>query len=384
MGKRKVPRWVYILAAAVLVLVLLRLTIFRPRPVQVETAAASFGTVEETVTNTRAGTVKARTRAKLSPQIGGRVTSLPYPKGASVKKGTLLLKLDDSVQRAQVALAERELAVADARASEACIAAELAGRDWRRGRELRRDGIISPQELDSLESRRDQTRAACHAAREAFKQAGAQVQLARAEFALTELRAPFSGVLADRSTEVGEWITPSPPGVPIPPVLDVLDPRSIYISAPIDELDSGRVRVGQEVRINIDSRSGETYSGKVSRVAPYVLDLEEQNRTLEIEVDFGKPVLAAGILPGTSADVEVILSRRENVLRIPSSAIAEGKAIMVLNGGRLVERQIKTGLSNWRYSEVLEGLKPGDLVVTARDSTAVKPGARAVSREKKA
>ncbi len=113
------------------------------------------------------------------------------------------------------------------------------------------------------------------------------------------VRAPFAGVLADRSTEVGEWITPSPPGVPIPAVLDLIDPGSVYISAPIDEVDSGRVRAGQEVRVTVDSRPGEKLAGRLVRVAPFVLDVLEQNRTVEVEVDLADSAVASSLLPGT-------------------------------------------------------------------------------------
>jgi HlyD family secretion protein len=250
-----------------------------------------------------------------------------------VRAGDLLLRLDDSVPRAQVRLAAEDQRVGDARAREACLAAELAEREWRRGSALEADGISSRQLVDTLETERDRSRAGCQAARAAQDQARARLSLAEAELALTEVRAPFAGVLAERGTEVGEWITPAPPGVPIPPVLDVIDPGSVYVSAPIDEVDAERVRAGLEVRITVDSRPGETFAGRLTRVAPFVLDVLEQNRTVEVEADFDDPAVAASALPGTSADVEAILSKAEGILRIPSSAIGEGNRVLVLAGG---------------------------------------------------
>jgi len=378
---RRIPRWLVVVVAILVVAAALRLVVFRSRPLEVEVASAEMGTVEETVTNTRAGTVKARLRAKLSPQLGGRVTELPFRKGARVDPGVLLLRLDDSVQRAQVVLAHEQVKTAESQATEACLAAELAEKELRRGKALSADGITSQQDLDTLESNRDRTRAGCQAALAARDQAHAQVGLAEAELALTVVRAPFSGVIADCSTEVGEWITPAPPGVPIPAVLDLIDPGSVYVSAPIDEVDSQRVKVGQEVRLTVDSRPGEKLAGRLVRVAPYVLDVLEQNRTVEIEVELADLQLAAGLLPGTSADVEVILARREGVTRIPTAAIAEGSKVLLLKGGRLEERTITTGMRNWQFTEVKGGVAAGDLVVTVRDSPDVKPKARARARE---
>ncbi|MGD1146675.1 MAG: biotin/lipoyl-binding protein [Thermoanaerobaculaceae bacterium] len=109
---RRIPRWAIVVVLVVVVAAVLRFVVFRSKPVPVEVARVESGTVEETVTNTRAGTVKARRRAKLSPQIGGRVVELPYRKGALVEAGALLLRLDDSVQTAQVRLAQEQVKTA--------------------------------------------------------------------------------------------------------------------------------------------------------------------------------------------------------------------------------------------------------------------------------
>lgn len=360
--------------------VALRLTVLRRDPVEVVVAEVSRGVVEDSVTNSRAATVKTRRRARLSPQLGGLVIDLPARQGTLVERGQVVLRLEASVQEAQVRLAEEDGRVAAARVEEVCLGAELAARELARGRSLLADGIISAQALDALGSAADRSRAACAAARAALAQTQAAVELARAQLELTQVRAPFTGIVADLSTEVGEWITPAPPGVPIPPVIDLLDPASMYVSAPIDEVDSRRVQVGQPARITVDSFPGRSFAGTVARVAPFVLDVLEQNRTVEIEVNFDDPGEVRDVLPGTSADVEVILARRDGVLRVPTSGVGEAGAVLVLDGDRLVPRTVTQGLRNWQYTECLSGLAEGELVVTLRDSSAVKAGARAVAR----
>ncbi|HSN53211.1 MAG TPA: efflux RND transporter periplasmic adaptor subunit [Candidatus Sulfomarinibacteraceae bacterium] len=377
----KIRNWLIVGAAAAAAAVTLKLTVFEPEPVRVRLATVDRGVVEETVSNTRAGTVKVRRRARLSPQIGGLVVATPHLEGERVAAGELLLELDDRAQQAQLSLARRSVAAARAQADEACLAAELAETELGRTTSLHGRGIASDQSLDVLRSERDRSRAACEAALAAVERAVAQVAVVEVEIAFTELRAPFDGVVAEVSTEVGEWITPSPPGVPIPPVIDLLDPTSTYVSAPIDEIDAERVRVGQEVRLSVDSRPGVRFAGRVARVAPYVLDVLEQNRTVEIDVDFAEPGLAAGVLPGTSADVEVILDRREGVLRVPTSGVADDGRMLRLTDGVLEEVRIETGLSNWQFTEVLGGVAEGDRVVAARDSADIEPGVRAEERQ---
>ena len=215
------------------------------------------------------------------------------------------------------------------------------------------------------------------AAKATLDRAGSAVDLAKAELAKTVLRAPFDGVVADTFIEEGEWTAPSPPALPIPPVLDLIDTRSIYVSAPMDEVDSGRIRKGQPARVSVDSQPGKHFPAHVVEVAPYVLDRLEQNRTVEIELELDDPDAAAGLLPGTSADAEVILSARDDVLRVPTQALLEGSRVLVLEEGRLVERTLEAGLRNWDVTEVTRGLAAGERVVVSLDRPEVKAGALA-------
>jgi HlyD family secretion protein len=373
-------RWILVVVAIVALLVALRYTVFAPDAVEVRTAAVERGRVEETVTNTRAGTVKVRRRAELSPQMGGLVVALPHREGDRVEAGELVVALDDRAQRAELESARAAVTAALAQADEACLAADLAEKELTRVKALHARGIASEQNLDLLRSERDRTRAGCAAARAAVGQAESTVGVVEVQLAFTELRAPFAGTVAELSTEVGEYITPSPPGLPIPPVIDLLDPASIYISAPIDEVDAERIQVGQTARVTVDSRPDTSLMGSVVRVAPYVLDVLEQNRTVEVEVELADPAAMTGVLPGTSADVELILDQREDVLRIPASAVAEGGEVLVLTGGLLEQRSIEVGLRNWRFAEVRSGLEVGERVVVVRNSPEIKAGALAEER----
>jgi HlyD family secretion protein len=349
----------------------------KPTPIEVELATVDRGVVEETVTNSRAGTVKARRRAKLSPEIGGVVAELPFREGETAPAGALVLRLEDSIQRANLLVTERELAAATANLAQPCLESERGQREMKRVRGLVDGGIVSADRLDEVESAAGFAGAACSAARTAVDRAQASVELARAQLAKTVIRAPFPGVVADLATEIGEYATPSPPAVPVPPAIDLLDPASIYVSAPMDEVDSARIKPGLAARLTVDSHRGRDFPGRVLRIAPFVVDREEQNRTVEIEVDFDDKTFAASLLPGTSADVEAILARREDVVRVPTPCVIEGKRALVLRAGKLEEVSLELGLRNWQFAEVLSGLAPGDRVVRSFDQPAIKAGALA-------
>ncbi len=306
---------ILILAVLIAAIVILKLTWLRPKPIPVEVVEVERGRVEQTVTNSRAGTVRARHRAKLSPEFGGQVVELPFREGDRVSRGQVVLRLEDSLQQARLSLAERELDALRSERQRACLEAERAASEYQRIEKLAKEEIVSEDILDNSDSLRQSAAAACDASDSNVARALAAIRLAQTELDKTILRAPFDGIVAEISTEVGEWTTPSPPALPVPPVIDVLDPSSVYISAPMDEVDSAIVRVDQPVRVTIDSHRELRFMGHVSRVAPYVLDFEAQNRTVEIEVELDDHDQI--LLPGTSADVEVILDIRDDVHGYP-------------------------------------------------------------------
>jgi HlyD family secretion protein len=377
-GTRRWWRWGLALFALAAVGWLLRLTLLAPAPLAVTVATVGRGAVEETVTNSRAGTVEARRRARLSPEVGGRVAALPFGEGARVAAGDVVLRLDDSLQRANLLVAERDRAAVEASAQQACLAAEQALRELERNRGLAEQGIVSADLLDRLATTAATQGAACEASRRGIERSRAAIALARADLDRTVLRAPFAAVVAELSTDLGEYVSPSPPGVPVPPVIDLLDPASVFVSAPMDEVDAARLRPGQPVRVTLDPLPGQALLGTVRRVAPYVLDVEQQNRTLEIEVELADVELTTRLLPGTSADVEVILDVRPDVLRIPTPALVEERRVLVVEDGRLVERTLELGLRNWDWTEVRGGLAAGERVVLSIDREGVAAGAAVV------
>lgn len=375
------------IAMALAILFVLGLGIFaatRPTPVAVVLKDVDEGKVEATLANTRAGTIEACQRTKLSTIVGGRIEYLGVKEGDKVKKGQLLLKLWNDDQQANAALAQAQVTLSARRVDEACIAATNAEKEARRQGELREKGFVSTSKEEAARTDAEIRRAACNTAKADVAQAEAKFKATRIEQGRVVLYAPFNGTVAKIVGELGEYSTPSPPGVPTPPAIDLIDDSCLYVKAPMDEVDAPKIRVGQTVRITLDALPGKILPGKVRRVAPYVSAVEKQARTVDIEVDFAPPEEAGNLLVGYSADVEIILSGRDKVVRTPTAAIQEGGRVLIYNpdSGKLEERRIKAGLANWEYTEVLDGLKPGERIVTSLDKAGVKAGASATPDDK--
>jgi HlyD family secretion protein len=136
-------------------------------------------------------------------------------------------------------------------------------------------------------------------------------------------------------------------------------------------------------RVTLDAYRGKLFPGKVRRIAPYVLALEKQARTVEVEVEFDLPGETRHLLVGYSADIEIVVAAHDGVLRIPTTALMPGNRVMVLSAeGMLEERRVEAGLSNWEFTEIRSGLKQGERVVASLERAGVKAGARAVEEAK--
>lgn len=380
---RRLFRWTLIL------LVVAGLSFFvwqktRPKPIEIVVKPVTRGVVEKTVANTRAGTVKACRRARLSPSIGGQIAKLPLHEGDLVKAGQLLLEIWNEDLSAQLALAEQETAVARAQARSVCLSAQEASRQAERTKKLLSNRVGSEEQTDRIVTNAQALRAQCDAAQATVKLSEARIDVAKANLSRTRLIAPFDGVVAKITGELSEFVTPSPVGVPTPPTVDLIENNCFYVSAPIDEVDAAVVRIGMPTRITLDAFKARKFEGTVRRIAPYVLDVEKQARTVDIEVAFSRPEDLTELLAGYSADAEIILDVRAETLRIPTEAIIEGRKVFTYLAEEKMIREavIATGLSNWAFTEVLSGLNEGQSVVVNVDRPGLKDGVSVTVAEK--
>ena len=348
----------------------------RSQPVNVSVVEVDYGDVQSTVSNTRAGTVDACRRAGMSPSLGGQIASLPVREGDAVKSGQIMLELWNVDLLAELELTRRDAVASRARKDEVCTRADIAAQEGQRLQSLLDKQLASVEEAQRAVGEAKAQKAGCKAARDSTLVNDANIKVAEARLERTRLRAPFDGIIAEINGELGEFVTPSPVGIATPPTVDLIDASCLYISAPIDEVDAPAVSAGQKALITMDAFPDHKFPGFVRRVAPYVLEVEKQARTVEIEAEIENPD-SDRLLPGYSADIEIVLDTRKKVLRVPTQTILGGSRVFVLNDGALEERTISIGIRSWEYAEVLAGLEAGDQVVLTVDREGVADGAAA-------
>lgn len=373
---RKILFWMVLLAG---ILGLAYWSTSRPKVIDVLVKPVELGLVERTVANTRAGTVTACARSYPTPSIGGQIARILVKEGDKVKKGDRLLELWNELHQAEVSLAASQILESESTARSVCLQAEVAQREADRLVSLQKRGSASADQTDKAVTDAQARDAQCAAARGAVEVNRGRQAVAQAKLNQTLLLAPFDGVVAKINGELLEYVTPSPPGIATLPIIDLVGVGCFFVAAPIDEVDSREVQSSLPARITIDAFSGTVFEGIVRRVAPFVQALEKQARTVDVEVEFINEDDLAVMLAGYSADIEIILETREDVVRVPTEAVVEGGRLFVLDpiSGSLHERKVEVGISNWDYTQIVEGVTPGELVVTSVDRAGIAQGALA-------
>ena len=356
--------WLVSLAAVIAALLWWQ---FKPAPVtNLQLHTIETGLVERISANSRAGTVYACTSASLSLRVGGRVSQLFVDEGERVKAEQLLLELDNAEEQARLALAQADLRAAQIEQQSACDSASLAKREAARAESLVQQKLVSGERLDQLETDAQLRALSCSHSQAMTERASAARDLAQIQFDSTKLYAPFAGTIAAVNGDIGEIVTPSPPGIQTPPAVELLDDSCLYIEAPIDEVEASKVSVGQQTRVTLDAFRGQVFTGAVSRTGTRVSALEKQARTLDIEVTLIDPPEEVKLLVGYSADVEIITGYADKVVRVPTEALLGGNQLVRYNpqSKRLEKVEVEVGLANWSWSEIRSGVTAGEQILT--------------------
>jgi HlyD family secretion protein len=381
--------------------------------IEVDVFEARKGPIEEYVTSVSAGTVKSRQESTLSAEVGGRVAKVLAAEGTSTRRGDLLAVLSDpeldrqiDAARADVLSAQEGLREAEARRDEADrkYRAETARaannlrkakEDHLRSSELFRGGFLSKSDMEHADTRlantEEEARLAA-AGEDTIRAIGreieslkARVDSAKAKAASladrqTKLRitAPYAGIVIKKAVEVGETKMPGAP------LFVLADPADIYIEAPIDESESAKILVGQKAKLFPDAYLGETFAGKVSEIKPVVEVSKEVSRANTIWILPAAPPRPLRL--GMSVDVEVLTGGKDNVLLAPSAAVMERerqKFVFAVVNGKVVRKDVTTGISNWEWTEILGGISPGEAIITSLEIKNLTPGSRVGIRSRK-
>lgn len=349
----------------------------RSRPktkLQVRALPVSRGRVRDLVSTVAAGRLAARREATVRAEIAGRVVRLAHRRGDRVRANDVIVAYDAQDLRERVRAADTSVGLAGAQIAQAQASANLAARTASRARTLASRGVTPEAEAETLEGQAEVARRAVAAASAARTQGAASAAVARTALTRTVVRAPFDGVLLSTHVEEGEVTAPGGP------LFVLADDSELHIDADLDEADLGRVRAGMAAEVSFDAFASERFEGSVREIAPSVTQDLRGNRAVSVRVTVPRdPRFRIGM----SADVDVVVATREDVVNVPPGAVlgrGTDRAVYVLSGGAVHRRPISTGVSTWEAVEVLRGVSAGERVVVSLNVQGLEDGALAEER----
>lgn len=284
------------------------------------------------------GTIRSNEAVVIRPEVAGRITRLNFDDGQHVKKGQILIAFDATVNQAEVQQAKAELGIARA--------------NFERNVDLAKQKFISDRARDESLAN--------------VQVLEAKLALAQARLSKLEIKAPFSGIVGIRSVSVGDYVKDGAD------LINLEDISSVKVDFRVPEKYVDQVQRGQAIEVQVDALPDKPFRARVDAVDPQV---DSDGRSALLRGRIGNP--EGKLKPGMFARVRLILAARDNALVVPEESIVpQGGKVTVWKvvDGKAVRTEVKTGLRRAAKVEIVEGLRLGDIVVTAGQIRLSKDG----------
>jgi HlyD family secretion protein len=374
---------------------------------QFETSKVEKGKIVAKVT--ASGTLSAIVTVQVGSQVSGRIAALYADFNSPVKKGQLIAKIDPALFQASVDQARANLAAAQGNLAKAKVQAVDARRQYVRQKELAVRKLNAQADLDTAQANADGADAAVTSGEGTVAQTRAALRSAEVNLAYTDIVSPTSGTVISRSVDVGQTVAAS---LQAPTIFVIAeDLAKMQVDTSVAEADVGRLKAAMDASFTVDAYPGDVFRGKVRQIrnAPQTV---QNVVTYDAVIDVENPEFK--LKPGMTANVTFIYAEKDDVLKVPNSALRfrpppsmladakgaaaggkpgatgpsgstgstgpaarpggaggrpgdapERRTVWTLAGDKPEAEKIKTGISDGSFTEVLEGdLKAGELVIT--------------------
>lgn len=318
------------------------------------------------------GRLKASSEVEVIPKTSERIISINVKEGQTVKAGQTLITLDDSSLKASIMKAEAQLASAQANQTNNNISLEAARKNYERTKSLFDQGAVAQTELETAQDTYD-----------SLKSGTVEASLATAQAALLDVQdqlsycsvaAPVSGIVGRLDVSVGDHVTTART------VAVIDDPREMKIEVMVGESELSKIQLNSKVNVTIKSAGKNAFNGTVTSIAS-VLDANSEMYPITVTIDNSEGEIKSGMY----AEVNIDTSTVKNALCIPLSAIIPSDGVNIvytINAkNKAVRVEVKTGINDETYVQILSGLKAGDKVVTL-GNTLISDGSPLITKNK--
>ena len=328
---------------------------------------------------TAIGTVSAVTTVEVGTQVSGTIKEIYVDYNSTVKKGQMIALIDPTTFEAQVEQAKANLMQAKAALQKAKATLEDAQRNLNRQKMLWDRDLIARSELDAAQTNYDLALAGVSEAEANVYQAQAALKRAETDLGYTRIYSPVDGIVVSRDVDAGQTVAAS---FQTPTLFTIAqDLTKMQIETNVDEADIGEVKEGLSVTFTVDAYPDTVFSGTIKQVR-IASSVVENVVTYPVIIDVANPDLM--LKPGMTANVTIITDKKEGVLAVPSAALRyrpsdysgdtlRGKVIWVLEDGKPLPKEVKLGITDGAYVEILQGdLNEGQLVVIGEEANSAK------------
>ena len=288
------------------------------------------------------GTVLPWKQANIGPDVSGRIDKIYKKQGDEVKKGMLLAQLDTTTMELQKKQVEAALEVANASYKDAKL-------NFDRIKKLIEKNAVSQMQYEK-------TQLALEAADTQKKSAEANLNVIKHTLSNSYMRAPFDGIITSKNHEEGDMINPMMGMTAGVLTLMDLSQVKVHITVPAENIED--IKVNQKCRININSLEGEQFHGFVYSKN---LAADPISKTFKVEIKIENPEIK--IKAGVFAEVMVEISKKEDVLLLPYSAVVDEKYVVLFNDGKAKVVEVQVGAKNDRFFEIVSGVTQDQIVV---------------------
>jgi HlyD family secretion protein len=370
---------------------------------EVETTVVKQMTIIETVTAT--GKVQPEVEVKISSEVSGEIIALPVKEGQAIKKGDLLVRINPDLYESGVSRNAAALSTSKAGLSQAEATLKEAKANYERNKKLFDKGVISKSEWDRIVSTYESSQAQRQSAYFQVQSAGASVTEAQDNLNRTTIYSPVDGTISKLDAEMGERVvgTQQMTGTEI---LRVANLNNMEVEVDVPENDIVKVKIGDQAEIEVDAYTKRKFKGEVTSISNSASDSATADQVTNFKVKVrihkesyadmtqGKPESYSPFRPGMTATVDIITTRKENIIAVPISAVVvkadttavkqdivkeleeqekqkeTGKStkkfecVFVVENGKAVLKPVSTGVQDDTNIEIISGLKKGDKIIT--------------------
>ena len=328
-------------------------------------------------------------QVKLSTEEIGKVTAIYVAEGDAVKKGQLLLQIDDQRYRAAVEQNEAAARVQQIAIERQELQAQNLRRQWERQRDLHERKLIDDNTFDTATNNLKIAQVDLESSRESLRQVQAQLEQAQDHLSKTRAYSPIDGIVTSLDIKVGETAISSSTNIPGSSLMTIANPASILTEVNVDEADIANIEVGQAARVYAIAYPDQPVDGTVSSIAVTAKVAEgQQGRSFAVKIRLGDPGEIT-LRPGMSCRAEIFSATKKDVLAAPIQSIRVDedlaanethRYVFVVQNGAAHRAEVTVGLSDDTYQEIKSGVKQGDQVVTGPDRVlrALEDGDRVV------